>query len=76
MKRIQAAVVWVGSPLQEAEFFEVIQNRHQAARVDIQLACKLLLTEPGRNPQQAQNAGVGRCQVKKPQSWQLSRTDD
>ena len=66
MKRIQAAIVGVGPPLQEAQFFEIIQNRHKAARVDLQLACELLLAESGGNPQQAQNAGVGRYQVETP----------
>jgi hypothetical protein len=69
MKRIQAAVAGIRSPVQVASFFKVIQNRHQAARMDSQLACKLLLAESGGNTQQAQDAGVGRRQIKNPQSF-------
>jgi ABC-type uncharacterized transport system ATPase component len=74
MKRIQAAVVGIGSPLQETSFFKVIQNRHQAARVDLQLACELLLAQSGGNPQHAQNAGVSRRQVKNSQSLSKLRS--
>ena len=42
--------------------------------MDLQLACKLLLAESGGNAQQSQNAGVGRSQVKNPQSFSKLRS--
>ena len=42
--------------------------------MDLQLACKLLLAESGGNTQQAQNAGVGRCEVKNSQFFSKLRS--
>ena len=60
VKGIQTPVIQVCSSFHEPPLLEVVQYRHQAAGVNLQLRCQLLLAESSGSPQQPQNSRIWR----------------
>ena len=73
MKGIQAPVIRVCSPLHEPPLLKIVQYRHQAAGMNLQLRGELLLAQSRRNAQQPQNSRIRRCEFENPQSFSKLR---
>src|SRR5580692_5110081 len=65
---VQAPVVRVCSSLNEPALLEIVQNRHQAAGMNPQLRCELLLAQTLCNTHEPESLCSGRCEFENRQS--------
>jgi len=73
LNRIQAPVMRVCSPLNQAPFFQVVQYGHQPAGMNLHSGCKLLLARPSLDTKQAQNSRACRRELQNAQSFSKLR---
>jgi hypothetical protein len=66
MQRIQPPVLGVWLPLDKLPPFQIIQDGHQAAGMNVQLLRKFLLADSRRDAQKSQDSRVRRSQLQHP----------
>jgi hypothetical protein len=70
---IQAPVMGVCPPLNEAPFLKIVEDCHQAAGVNLKLSRELLLAHPSLDPEKPQDPRIRRREFENPQSFSKLR---
>ena len=70
---IQASVMGVRPPLNQAPFLKIVQDCHEAAGVDLKLGRELLLAQPSLNSEKPQDPRICRCESENPHSFSKLR---